>query len=107
LDDGRADSLGVARKTGPATAAMPLERGEAEMEEDNVIPIGGRLRDGREIKTEKDHQQWLYEYFDKDLLRLILFQLCYPFRDEAIQLSVGECLQPWTILFLNHSHGKR
>jgi hypothetical protein len=42
-----------------------------------------------------------------DLLRLILFQLCYPFRDEAIQLSVGECLQPWTILFLNHSHGKR
>jgi hypothetical protein len=65
LDDGRADSLGVARKTGPATAAMPLERGEAEMEEDNVIPIGGRLRDGREIKTEKDHQQWLYEYFDK------------------------------------------
>jgi hypothetical protein len=41
------------------------------------------------------------------LLRLILFQLCYPFRDEAIQLSVGECLQPWTILFLNHSHGQR
>jgi hypothetical protein len=44
---------------------MPHERGEAEMEEDNVIPIGGRLRDGRKIKTEQDHQQWLYEYFDK------------------------------------------
>jgi hypothetical protein len=44
---------------------MPHERGEAEMEEHNVIPIGSRLRDGREVKTEKDHQQWLYEYFDK------------------------------------------
>jgi hypothetical protein len=41
-----------------------------------------------------------------NLLRPILRLRCYPFRDEAIQLSVGECLQPWTILFLNHSHGE-
>jgi hypothetical protein len=36
-----------------------------------------------------------------------LLLLCYSFRDEAIQLSVGNCPQSWTILFLNHSHGER
>jgi hypothetical protein len=30
----------------------------------NIIPISGRLRDGREVKTEADFQQWVYEYLD-------------------------------------------
>jgi len=29
-----------------------------------VIEIRSRLRDGRAVKTDKDFQQWLYEYFD-------------------------------------------
>jgi len=32
-------------------------------EEDKVIHVSDRLRDGREVKTDKDHQQWVYEYF--------------------------------------------
>jgi hypothetical protein len=31
----------------------------------DVIYMESRLRDGREVTTEKDFQQWLYEYFDK------------------------------------------
>jgi hypothetical protein len=31
----------------------------------NIIPISGRLRDGREVKTEADFQQWVYEYLDE------------------------------------------
>jgi hypothetical protein len=31
----------------------------------NVIDMELRLRDGRAVKTEEDHQQWLYEYFDR------------------------------------------
>ena len=35
------------------------------MEDDEkVIEIRDRLRDGRAVKTEEDFQQWLYEYFD-------------------------------------------
>jgi hypothetical protein len=30
----------------------------------NIIPISGRLRDGREVKAEADFQQWVYEYLD-------------------------------------------
>jgi hypothetical protein len=33
-------------------------------EEDKVIHVSDRLRDGREVKTDEDHQQWIYEYFD-------------------------------------------
>ena len=33
-------------------------------EEDKVIHVPDRLRDGREVKTDEDHQQWIYEYFD-------------------------------------------
>jgi hypothetical protein len=33
-------------------------------EEDKVIHVSDRLRDGHEVKTDEDHQQWIYEYFD-------------------------------------------
>lgn len=33
-------------------------------EKDKVIYVSDRLRDGREVKTNEDHQQWIYEYFD-------------------------------------------
>jgi hypothetical protein len=29
-------------------------------EEDKVIHVSDRLRDGREVKTDEDHQQWIY-----------------------------------------------
>jgi hypothetical protein len=35
------------------------------MTDDTVICLSERLRDGREIKSEEDMQQWLYEYFDR------------------------------------------
>ena len=30
----------------------------------DIIEISHRLRDGREVKTEADFQQWVYEYLD-------------------------------------------
>jgi hypothetical protein len=36
----------------------------------NIIPISGRLRDGREVKAEADFQQWVYEYLDDSRNRL-------------------------------------
>ena len=35
------------------------------MTEGNVIDMAFRLRDGRAVNTAEDHQQWLYEYFDR------------------------------------------
>ena len=33
----------------------------------NVVEIACRLRDGRAVVTEEDHQQWMYEYLDQIL----------------------------------------
>jgi hypothetical protein len=31
---------------------------------DNVVEIAARLRDGREVRTDEDTKQWIYEYLD-------------------------------------------
>ena len=30
----------------------------------NIVELSHRLRDGREIKTDADIRQWMYEYLD-------------------------------------------
>jgi hypothetical protein len=31
----------------------------------NIVELSDRLRDGREIKTDADFRQWMYEYLDE------------------------------------------
>jgi hypothetical protein len=34
------------------------------MTDSNVVQLAARLRDGREVKSEEDFKQWVYEYLD-------------------------------------------
>ena len=63
-DFGVEDSKSEMRRAGPQRLRLADDGERPQAPRQNIIELFNRLRDGREIKTGEDFQQWVYEYLD-------------------------------------------
>jgi len=63
-DFGVEDSKSEMRRAGPQRLRLADDGERPQTPRQNIIELFNRLSDGREIKTDADFQQWVYEYLD-------------------------------------------
>jgi hypothetical protein len=63
-DFGVKDSKSEMRRAGPQRLRLADDGERPQTPRQNIIELFNRLSDGREIKTDADFQQWVYEYLD-------------------------------------------